>query len=69
MIIPRQGELRYVFTLVVVSIMLSVRVCVCPTVIGGSLCPPLLPFYVGRLTRDLGQMTANTLPMCLLGVT
>ena len=51
------------------SVRPSVRLSVCPTLIGGVLCAALLPLPMGRLTRDLGQMTANTSQMCLLGVT
>ena len=51
------------------SVRLSVCPSVCPTLIGGGLWQPFLPLSVGRLIRDLGQMTANTSQMCLLGVT
>ena len=49
--------------------LLNMRMWLSRHLTGGSLCPPLLPFRAGRLTRDLGQMTASTSQMCLLGVT
>ena len=71
---PRQGVLCFHLGCCGINnVCPSVRPCVCvsvcPTFIGGILYAALLPFRVGRLTRDLGQMTANTSQMCLLGVT
>ena len=70
---PRQGELCFHLGCwinnVCPCVCACVCVCVCPTLIGGVLYAALLPLCVGRLTRDLGHLTANTSQMCLLGVT